>query len=85
MVRCSAPRRPTRESTMNGMSSVTVCRISGVSGSLVTRTLMGAEDIEAQAKPNIYEAIRELPSLMGSQMPLSTGGTRQPGGSQRSA
>src|SRR4051812_33829464 len=27
-------------------------------------TVVGAEDIEAQAKPNIYSAIQELPSLM---------------------
>jgi len=39
-------------------------------------TVVGADDIEAQAKPNIYNAIQELPSLMGSQGTESgTGGT----------
>ena len=39
-------------------------------------TVVGAEDIEAQAKPNIYAAIQELPSLMGSQgVENGTGGT----------
>jgi outer membrane receptor protein involved in Fe transport len=39
-------------------------------------TVVGADDIEQQAKPNIYSAIQELPSLMGSQGTESgTGGT----------
>ena len=39
-------------------------------------TVVGAEDIEQQAKPNIYAAIQELPSLMGSQgVESGTGGT----------
>jgi len=39
-------------------------------------TVVGAQDIETQAKPNIYAAIQELPSLMGSQgVESGTGGT----------
>jgi outer membrane receptor protein involved in Fe transport len=39
-------------------------------------TVVGAADIENQAKPNIYAAIQELPSLMGSQgVESGTGGT----------
>ena len=39
-------------------------------------TVVGVEDIENQAKPNIYAAITELPSLMGSQgVESNTGGT----------
>src|SRR3954463_5229891 len=30
-------------------------------------TVVGSEDIEQQAKPNIYATIQQLPSLMGSQ------------------
>ena len=39
-------------------------------------TVVGAADIEQQAKPNIFNAIQELPSLMGSQgVDSGTGGT----------
>src|SRR5689334_20986953 len=39
-------------------------------------TVLGADDIAAQAQPNIYAAINQLPSLMGSQgTPNNTGGT----------
>jgi outer membrane receptor protein involved in Fe transport len=39
-------------------------------------TVVSAEDLEAQAKPNIYAAITELPSLLGSQgVESNTGGT----------
>src|SRR6516225_3524859 len=39
-------------------------------------TVVSAEDIEAQAKPNIYATITQLPSLLGSQgVESNTGGT----------
>ena len=39
-------------------------------------TVLGADDIAAQAQPNIYAAVIQLPSLMGSQgTQNNTGGT----------